>query len=477
MGLVIARATTDKIAIPNGESVPALRVSPSLDDLALRLARESNTRELLHAAAEWLNSGERGGNGFPLVVIYRYDPATHELIDPVVVGREVPDLAPRLRLGAGMFGDVAQSRTPYYVERISREPRFGATARDMHTAYFVPLLEPQSSGLIGVLCVQSDKPGALGEDEQASLRQVSALISAQASTALRLENSEQVIKRFEQFQKLAQRLTDRLESAELFNEIAATAGEMLGTAMSVLLDIAPDGDEMRHIAWSGISDGSAAVLRSRYKEDLKGMVGWARLPARTPDLRTDQRTALASQAVVVGMLSELAVPVLHFDKLYGVLAVETDSHRHFTDEESRLLSALASHAGIALRNAQLFERLQHTNRQLEKTVADLVISRQQAENTRLAAVSANQLKSEFVNNMSHELRTPLNAVINFTRIVRDGLAGAVNDEQVQYLGYVHDSGQHLLGLIHDILDLAKIEAGKMDLRREATPARPILQHS
>src|SRR5262249_845382 len=154
-------------------------------------------------------------------------------------------------------------------------------------------------------------------------------------------------------------------------------------------------------AWSGISDETAALLRSRFKGDLKGLVAWARRPARTADLRRDQRTALATQAVVAGMLSELAVPVLHFDRLYGVLAVESNMHRYFTDEETNLLIALASQAGIALRNAQLFESLQHTNRQLEKTVADLVITQQQAENARLAAVEANKLKTAFINNMSH----------------------------------------------------------------------------
>jgi signal transduction histidine kinase len=77
--------------------------------------------------------------------------------------------------------------------------------------------------------------------------------------------------------------------------------------------------------------------------------------------------------------------------------------------------------------------------------------------------------------MNHELRTPLNAVINFTRIVMDRHAGPITDQQVQYLTFVHDSGQHLLGLINDILDLAKIEAGKMELRREPTNLEPIIQ--
>lgn len=91
------------------------------------------------------------------------------------------------------------------------------------------------------------------------------------------------------------------------------------------------------------------------------------------------------------------------------------------------------------------------------------------------AVQANRFKTEFINNMSHELRTPLNAVINFTRLVMEGFAGTVSEQQVNYLTFVHDSGQHLLGLINDILDLAKIEAGKLDLQKELTDLEPILK--
>lgn len=135
----------------------------------------------------------------------------------------------------------------------------------------------------------------------------------------------------------------------------------------------------------------------------------------------------------------------------------------------------AAHAGIALRNARLFEQLEQRNAELQKANAALEISRQQAENARAAAVQANRLKTEFINNMSHELRTPLNAIINFTRLVMDGHAGAVTEQQRNYLGFVHEGGQHLLGLINDILDLAKIEAGKMELRREPTPLEPLLR--
>lgn len=85
---------------------------------------------------------------------------------------------------------------------------------------------------------------------------------------------------------------------------------------------------------------------------------------------------------------------------------------------------------------------------------------------RMAAEEANRMKSKFLANMSHELRTPLNSIINFTRIVASGMRGDVNQEQVDYLNRVRANGEHLLGLINDILDLSKIEAGRMELYKQ-----------
>lgn len=98
------------------------------------------------------------------------------------------------------------------------------------------------------------------------------------------------------------------------------------------------------------------------------------------------------------------------------------------------------------------------------------------ENVRLAtehaaAEQANRIKSEFLANMSHELRTPLNSIINFTRIISAGARGPVTPEQLDYLNRVQQSGEHLLGLINDILDLSKIEAGRMELFREPFAVR------
>jgi len=116
--------------------------------------------------------------------------------------------------------------------------------------------------------------------------------------------------------------------------------------------------------------------------------------------------------------------------------------RPFDDQEISLLRTFGDQAAIALENVRLFREIQDKSQQLE---------------------TANKHKSEFLANMSHELRTPLNAIIGFSEVLLERLFGEINEKQDDYLKDIHSSGRHLLQLINDILDLSKVEAGRMDL--------------
>jgi signal transduction histidine kinase len=145
---------------------------------------------------------------------------------------------------------------------------------------------------------------------------------------------------------------------------------------------------------------------------------------------------------VTGFKSIVFAPMLFESQGIGAVWVARRLPGGFSDKQIALLKTFAEQAVIAIQNARLFREIQEKSAQLEV---------------------ANKHKSEFLANMSHELRTPLNAIIGFSEVLSERMFGEVNEKQADYLKDIHESGKHLLSLINDILDLSKIEAGRMDL--------------
>jgi len=152
--------------------------------------------------------------------------------------------------------------------------------------------------------------------------------------------------------------------------------------------------------------------------------------------------------------AEMAIPMIVGRDVIGILDVQADVVNSFTAESVQVMSTLASQVAVAVNNARLFEE--------QVNIAD-----------RLREVD--RLKSEFLASMSHELRTPLNSIIGYAEVLLDGIDGDLTDDMEEDVGAIHGSGKHLLNLINDILDLAKIEAGQMDLVTETLELRPLVE--
>jgi signal transduction histidine kinase len=168
-----------------------------------------------------------------------------------------------------------------------------------------------------------------------------------------------------------------------------------------------------------------------------------RRPVHIPDVLADPEYSRLDLTKVRGFRTILAVPMLREGEPIGVFVMTREKEvKPFTEKQVELVTSFADQAVIAIENVRLFNEIQDKSRQLEV---------------------ANKHKSEFLANMSHELRTPLNAIIGFSEVLIDKMFGEVNEKQLDYLKDIHDSGRHLLSLINDILDLSKIEAGRMDL--------------
>ena len=185
---------------------------------------------------------------------------------------------------------------------------------------------------------------------------------------------------------------------------------------------------------------------------------------------------------LLGTRALVAVPLKVEDRILGVLSVDNfRTERTLTAADQRLLTTVANQVATAIANALAYQQIEQLNVGLEEKVEERTeaLRRQQEtlQEMNLQLEIANRHKSEFLANMSHELRTPLNAVIGFSEVLLERMFGELNAKQAEYLDDILSSGKYLLSLINDILDLSKIEAGKLDLELGVVALRQLLEGS
>src|SRR5262245_10841987 len=171
-----------------------------------------------------------------------------------------------------------------------------------------------------------------------------------------------------------------------------------------------------------------------------------------PDIKADRDYTFVDERLG-GFRTIVAVPMLRERTPIGVLALTRVAVRPFTEKQIELASTFADQAAIAIENVRLFDEIQDKNRQLAE---------------------ASQNKSQFVSSMSHELRTPLNAIIGLTEMMVKNAARFGTEKAQEPLQRMNRAGTHLLGLINQVLDLSKIEAGKLELNPQTVQLAPLI---
>jgi signal transduction histidine kinase len=254
--------------------------------------------------------------------------------------------------------------------------------------------------------------------------------------------------------KIGAAVSESLDLAVVAKQAVDKIAETLAFDAVWIYQLDPEAKILRMIACHGLSEEMAKNMAERSIErGISGPVLKTGTRLVFEDLQHDARYRELSRAGTVaslGFKAGAAFPIRSKDKILGTLHVTNLTKRQFAPEELQLLESIAQQVGVASQNAKIFEELRKAKERAELS---------------------DRAKSDFLANMSHELRTPLNAIIGFSQMLVDEKAGPLNLDQKEFLTDVLKSGQHLLEVINDVLDLAKVATGKLDLRAQSFSLR------
>jgi signal transduction histidine kinase len=258
--------------------------------------------------------------------------------------------------------------------------------------------------------------------------------------------------------EVGQALSSSLDLQRVLETVATQAVKLSGCDACGIFEFDPRRNAFDVVASHNLRAEFLAEVRTAAYDPRRSAIRRATAsgqPVQIPDILATDEVHAPELSRREGFRSIVAVPMGGADVTRGLVLFRR-APGTFDDRVVALLSALASQSQVAIENARLFTEVEDKSRQL--TVA-------------------NQHKSEFLANMSHELRTPLNAVIGFSEVLLERMFGDVNQKQEEYLQDIVSSGRHLLSLINDILDLSKIEAGRMELELGAFDLQVALENA
>jgi len=260
-------------------------------------------------------------------------------------------------------------------------------------------------------------------------------------------------------------ISSTLELPTVLQTISQKARSLLKTDIAFVAPCNPETGIATIVAGSGDRGHLLRGLKIVPGQGAGGYVLATGKPLVTEDYARDTRISREYDEPVrsEGIIANLVVPIPLKGKTIGLLYVANRRQTAFTAGDQAILSSLAGQAAIAIENATLYAQVSRYADELEAKV-DARTRELQEANRQLEAAS--QHKSEFLANMSHELRTPLNAIIGFSEVLLEPMFGSLNEKQAEFVQDVLSSGRHLLSLINDILDLSKVEAGRMELHLE-----------
>ena len=353
-------------------------------------------------------------------------------------------------------GRAILERAVVHIPNVELDPEFQhraiSRAIGFRSGLWVPML--REGNPIGVIVVNRAEAGPFSDSEIELLKTfadqaVIAVENARLFKELQARTGEltQSVEKLTALGEVSRAVTSTLDVETVLDTIVSRASQLAGADGCSIFEYDEAAEQFELRAIHNDDPAFVEALRAvpvRKGEGLMGRAAEIREPIQVPDITQPGAYQSSARDTLIrfGYRAVLSVPLLREDQIIGSLSFNRKAPGEFSPEVVEVLNTFATQSVLAIQNARLFHEIADKSRQLE---------------------AASQHKSEFLANMSHELRTPLNAIIGFSEVLAQGMFGAINDKQTEYLHDILESGRHLLSLINDILDLSKIEAGRMEL--------------
>jgi signal transduction histidine kinase len=412
------------------------------------------------------NAAELCGAQYGL--IYRFDGESFRLAAAHNVPAEAREAVERSRpvpSRGSAVGRAALERRTVQIPDILADPEYAHPIRQLaavRTMLGVPMLRDGS--LIGAFALWKS------EVEPFTDRQIELVETITDQAMIAIENTRlfrDLQARIEELQALGevgQAVSSTLDVEQVLTTVVSRAVQLSGTDGGVIYEYDDATGEFLVRATRNLGDELIEALHAtpiRLGEGAVGQAAALREPVEVADAREGEFRVQYGSAHVrdaierSGMRALLAVPLLREDGILGGLVLQRTTPGAFAREVVALMQTFASQSALAIQNARLFREIEDKSRQLE------IVSKH---------------KSEFLANMSHELRTPLNAIIGFSELLQEEAEDTGQERILPDLAKIHTAGTHLLSLINDILDLSKVEAGRMELEPSTFSLRSALEN-
>jgi GAF domain-containing protein/anti-sigma regulatory factor (Ser/Thr protein kinase) len=365
-----------------------------------------------------------------------------------------------------LIGRTALEGRPVHIPDVLADAEYawheGQRVGNYRSVFAVPLLrEGMTIGVLALsrVVVRQFNQGQIELATTFADQAVIAIENARLFDEVQARTAElaRSVQELESLSQVSQTVSSSLDLKTVLPAILEHACDISDTGGGAIYAFAKERNQFELAAGYKMSEELIAVVRAQpiqLGETLIGQCALQQKALQLADIQAEGESPIYRALLQAGVRALLAVPLLHQGEPIGALVVRRKLPGAFPPEAIRLLQSFASQSAIAIHNARLFNEVQEKSRQLE--VASLH-------------------KSQFLANMSHELRTPLNAILGYTELIQDGVYGEPAPKVKGVLDRVQTNGRHLLGLINDVLDLSKIEAGQLVLRLEDYSLADVVQ--